>query len=196
MRNNHFKIFRVGLLVLSVLCLVTSVGIAQGFFHKRKQPAVSEDHFKKLKIERPKEKVPAPDFTLEDLNGRKVSLKGLKGKVIFLNFWAIWCPPCVQEMPTMEKLHKTFGQKGLTVLAINYREDAKEVKEFFSKHKLTFIALLDLDGKVSERFRAWGLPVTVIINKRGEIVGKVIGSRDWHSKEAKEFFAKLLAEKP
>ena len=195
MRNNHFKIFRVGLLVLSVMCLVTSVGIAQGFFHKRKQPAVSEDLFKKLNIERPKEKVPAPNFTLEDLNGRKVGLKGLKGKVIFLNFWATWCAPCVQEMPTMEKLHKTFGQKGLTVLAVNYREDAKEVKKFFSKYKLTFIALLDLDGKVSERYRTWGLPVTVIINKRGEIVAKVIGSRDWHSSDAKEFFRRLLAEK-
>lgn len=195
MRNNHFKIFRVGLLVLSVMCLVTSVGIAQGFFHKRKQPAISEDLFKKLNIERPKEKVPAPNFTLEDLNGRKVGLKGLKGKVIFLNFWATWCAPCVQEMPTMEKLHKTFGQKGLTVLAINYREGAKEVKEFFSKYKLTFIALLDLDGKVSERYRTWGLPVTVIINKRGEIVAKVIGSRDWHSPDAKEFFRRLLAEK-
>jgi len=195
MRNNHFKIFRVGLLVLSVMCLVTSVGIAQGFFHKRKQPAVSEDLFKKLNIEKPKEKVPAPNFTLEDLNGRKIRLKGLKGKVIFLNFWATWCPPCVQEMPTMEKLHKTFGQKGLTVLAVNYREDAKEVKKFFSKYKLTFIALLDLDGKVAERYRAWGLPVTVIINKRGEIVAKVIGSRDWHSPDAKEFFRRLLAEK-
>jgi len=195
MRSNHCKRALVGSLVLSVLCLVISVGIAQGFFHKRKQPAISEDLFKKLNIERPKEKVPAPNFTLEDLNGRKVGLKGLKGKVIFLNFWATWCAPCVQEMPTMEKLHKTFGQKGLTVLAVNYREDAKEVKKFFSKYKLTFIALLDLDGKVSERYRTWGLPVTVIINKRGEIVAKVIGSRDWHSPDAKEFFRRLLAEK-
>ncbi len=95
----------------------------------------------------------------------------------------------------MEKLHQELSRKGLTVLAINYREDAKEVKEFFSKHKLTFIALLDRDGKVSERYRAWGLPVTVIVNKRGEIVGKVIGSRDWYSSEAKEFFRRLLAEK-
>ena len=95
----------------------------------------------------------------------------------------------------MEKLHQELGQKGLAILAIDYRENAKEVKDFFSKHKLTFTALLDLDGKVAELYQAWGLPVTVIINKRGEIVGKVIGSRDWHSKEAKEFFAKLLAEK-
>ncbi len=196
MGNNQYKRAGLGLLAFSILYLTTFASITEGFFHKRKQPAVSEELFKNLKIERPSEKLPAPDFTLEDLNGRKVRLKGLKGKVIFLNFWATWCPPCVQEMPTMEKLHQTFGQKGLTVLAINYREDAKQVKKFFSKYKLTFIALLDLDGKVSERYRAWGLPVTVIINKRGEIVGKVIGSRDWHSKEAKEFFRRLLAEEP
>ena len=196
MRSNHCKRALVGSLVLSVLCLATPIGIAESFFHKRKPLAAGEDLFKKLKIEKPETKILAPDFTLDDPSGKQVSLRTLRGKVIFLNFWATWCPPCVQEMPTMEKLHKTFGQKGLTVLAINYREDAKEVKEFFSKYKLTFIALLDLDGKVSQRYQAWGLPVTVIINKRGEIVGKVIGSRDWHSKEAKEFFAKLLAEKP
>ena len=197
MRSNHWKRGLVGLLVFSFLYLAAFAGITEGFFHKREEPkATGEDLFKKLQIQRLSENVPAPDFTLTDLNGKRIRLKDLRGKVVFLNFWATWCPPCVQEMPTMEKLHKTFGQKGLTVLAINYREDAKEVKEFFSKYKLTFIALLDLDGKVSERYRTWGLPVTVIINKRGEIVGKVTGIRDWHSKEAKEFFAKLLEEKP
>jgi len=184
----------VGSLVLSVLCLATPIGIAESFFHKSKPLAAGEDLFKKLKIEKPETKILAPDFTLDDPSGKQVSLSALRGKVIFLNFWATWCPPCVQEMPTMEKLHQEMGPKGLIVLAINYQEKAKDVKKFLNRHKLTFTALLDFDAKVAESYQAWGLPMTVIVNKRGEIVGKVRGSREWYSSEAKEFFEQLLAE--
>ena len=72
----------------------------------------------------------APDFTLEDPGGRQVSLKELKGKVVFLNFWATWCPPCIQEMPTMEKLHQEMEKAGLVILAIDFQESPEEVKEF------------------------------------------------------------------
>lgn len=194
MERTNPKTTRVGLLALPLLCVVALVSIAGAFFHKAKQPAGGKDLFKKLKIERPEQKTLAPDFTLDAPSGKQVSLSALRGKVIFLNFWATWCPPCVQEMPTMEKLHQELGPKGLVVLAINYQEDAKHVKEFFSQNKLTFTALLDHEGKVSRHYQTWGLPMTVIVDKRGEIVGKVSGSRDWHSSEAKEFFEQLLAE--
>jgi peroxiredoxin len=194
MEISPYKQARLGLLLFLVLCLVAFVSIAESFFHKSKPHAAGEDLFKKLKIERPETKILAPDFTLDDPSGKQVSLSTLRGKVIFLNFWATWCPPCVQEMPTMEKLHQELGPKGLMVLAIDYREDAKDVKEFFKRHKLTFTALLDFDAKVAESYQAWGLPMTVIVNKRGEIVGKVRGSREWYSKEAIEFFEQLLAE--
>ncbi len=194
MEISPYKHARLGLLLFLVLCLVAFVSIAESFFHKSKPHAAGEDLFKKLKIERPETKILAPDFTLDDPSGKQVSLSALRGKVIFLNFWATWCPPCVQEMPTMEKLHQELGPKGLMVLAIDYREDAKDVKEFFKRHKLTFTALLDFDAKVAESYQAWGLPMTVIVNKRGEIVGKVRGSREWYSSEAKEFFEQLLAE--
>jgi thiol-disulfide isomerase/thioredoxin len=196
MRNKHYQKIFGGSWVLILLCLVAFPGITESFFHKPNQPAVSKDLFKKLKIERPSERLPAPDFTLADLNKKQITLSGLKGKVVFLNFWATWCAPCVQEMPTMERLHQELGPKGLVVLAVNYQEDAKDVKEFFSKHKLTFTALLDFDANVAESYRTWGLPMTVIVNKRGELVGKAAGPRDWHSKEAREFFEQLLAEQP
>lgn len=95
----------------------------------------------------------------------------------------------------MEELHKEFGSQGLVILAINYREGAEEIKAFYKQHGLTFPALLDIEGKVLDLYKAWSLPTTYLINKNGEIVGKVIGYRDWHSEEARAFFFELLDAK-
>jgi peroxiredoxin len=175
------------------LALVNS---AEGFFHKKKERApVDESYFKKLGIEKPEKVIRAPDFTLEDLSGKQISLKSLRGKVVFLNFWATWCIPCRQEMPTMEKLHREFKEQGLQVVAINIREGKKEARKFFDELGLTFTALLDKDGKVSEEYGAWSIPLSYFINRKGEFVGKVTGYREWNSQEVKAFFRDLLAEK-
>ncbi|HWP60857.1 MAG TPA: redoxin domain-containing protein [Candidatus Acidoferrales bacterium] len=147
-----------------------------------------------LRIERPEERIAAPDFVLQDPSGKAFRLKDLRGKVVLLNFWATWCPPCVQEMPTMEKLHLDLGEKGLVILAVNYQESPQQVRQFFAENRLTFTALLDPDGKVFGLYQAWGLPMSAIVNKRGELVGKVMGYRDWHTPEARDFFRALLAE--
>jgi cytochrome c biogenesis protein CcmG, thiol:disulfide interchange protein DsbE len=128
------------------------------------------------------------------LTEKRVTLKEQRGKVVFLNFWATWCPPCIQEMPTMEKLHQDFGKDGLVILAINFQETPEQVKEFFREHSLTFTALLDRSGKVFELYQAWALPMSGIVNKRGELVGKISGYRDWHGEEARQLFQQLLAE--
>jgi peroxiredoxin len=170
-------------------------GCEEAFFEKKKTPApAAETYTNKLRIETPAEPIPAPDFILEDLSGRRVSLEDFKGKVVFLNFWATWCPPCVLEMPSMEKLHNEFANEGLVMLALNFRESRDQVKAFVEEHKLTFTVLLDPAGSVSELYQVWGLPVTTIINRRREIVGKALGSREWYSKESREFFRELLAE--
>jgi peroxiredoxin len=123
----------------------------------------------------------APEFRLKDVNGKSFSLGDYRGKVVLLNFWATWCPSCKFEMPSMETLHKALGNKGLVVLTVNVRENADEVKAFSQEHRLRFPALLDEDGDVFERFNVWSLPTTFIIGKKGEILGKVIGYRDWGS---------------
>jgi len=194
MGSIHWKKTVVGFLVLLFLSLGTFAVISTGFFHKREQPPAAADLFKKLKIQRFSDKVPAPDFTLADLNGRRMRLEDLRGKVVFLNFWATWCPPCILEMPTMEKLHQEFGGKGLVILAVNFRENPEQVKAFLKQHQLTFTTLLDPKGKVFELYQAWSLPTTTIVNKKGQAVGKVIGYRDWHKPEMKEFFRRLLDE--
>lgn len=157
---------------------------------------IAETNAKKLGIERPERTTTAPDFALDDLMGKRVTLKQHRGKVVFLNFWATWCPPCIQEMPTMEKLHQDLAKDGLVLLAINFQETPNQVKAFFREHNLTFAALLDRDGKVFELYQAWGLPMSAIVNKRGELVGKVAGYRDWHGDEARQLFRGLLAEEP
>jgi len=186
-----------GVLLFTVLCFLAPVNSAEGFFHRKKAPApVAEDYLKKLGIEKPGKPILAPDFTLEDLSGKRVSLKNLRGKVVFLNFWATWCVPCRQEMPTMEKLHREFKGQGLEVVAINFREPKKDVQKFFDELGLSFTALLDRDGKVFEEYGAWSLPLSYFINRRGEFVGKTIGYRDWHRGEARAFFRELLDERP
>lgn len=95
----------------------------------------------------------------------------------------------------MEELHKDFANQGLVILAINYRERPGEIRAFFRERGLTFTTLLDREGKIFELYQAWSLPMSYLIGKNGEMVGKVIGYRDWHTKEAKAFFRQLLEEK-
>ena len=157
-------------------------------------PAVPQQSTNKLRLDIPKTPSAAPNFSLKDPAGKEVSIKDLRGKVVFLNFWATWCPPCVEEMPAMEKLHQELQKEGLVILAINFQERPERVKEFLTKHNLTFTALLDRDGKVAELYQAWALPVSVIINNRGEIVARAMGAKDWYSHESRQVFRKLLAE--
>ncbi|MFZ3072897.1 MAG: redoxin domain-containing protein [Thermodesulfobacteriota bacterium] len=134
----------------------------------------------------------APDFILEDINGKKVSLKDLKGKLVALNFWATWCPPCKEEMPSFSKLDSMLGKKGLSVVAINDYENKKKAVNFAKKNNYKFIVLIDESGKVSESYKASFLPTTFIIDQNGMAIGKAVGARDWASPVAIKIFEELL----
>ena len=122
----------------------------------------------------------APDFTLEDMQGNKVSLSDFKGKIVVVNFWATWCPPCIEEMPSMEKLHQKFKGEDFVLLAVNVEEDSRSIVErFLKKNPFTFPVLLDQDAVVQQLFGAYRFPETIIINRQGEIVTRVVGGRDW-----------------
>ena len=180
-----------------LLAALAFYSLKPDFFHKEQSPAVGvKDSTNKLRLELPKTPTAAPEFELKNPAGKQLSLRDLRGKVVFLNFWATWCPPCIEEMPAMERLHQELQKDGLVILAVNFQESAERVKEFFAKHNFTFTALLDRDGKVSELYQAWALPVSVIINKRGELAARAMGSKDWHSAEARQFFKQLLTEEP
>ncbi|MBI5892912.1 MAG: TlpA family protein disulfide reductase [Deltaproteobacteria bacterium] len=143
-------------------------------------------------IEQVNGKPPAKEFSLETMEGKKVSIGDFKGKVVFLNFWATWCPPCKFEMPAMENLYKRYKDKGLEIVAVNLQEGADTVKRFMQKNGYTFTALLDSNGDVSAVYNVSYLPITYIIDKNGKLVGKAIGAREWDSSSITNLVEELL----
>lgn len=136
--------------------------------------------------------IEAIDFTLKDLDNKRVSLRNYRGKIVMLNFWATWCTPCRLEMPSMEKLSRQFKDKGFVVLAVAAGEKAEGVTAFVKEYHITFPALLDTDQEVTEEYKVWALPTTYFINAEGKIIGRVNGSRDWSAKEATQYISSIL----
>jgi peroxiredoxin len=143
-------------------------------------------------------RIPSPvvpvDIDLKDLNGATIRFSDFKGKIVFLNFWTTWCPSCRYEMPSMENLYTKFKDKDFVVVAIDMQEPASSVKKFFKEYKLTFMALLDSDGKVADLFGIRSIPTTFILDKRGRIIGGAVGARKWDSKKSEALFEYLISQ--
>lgn len=140
-----------------------------------------------------REKKKAPEFSLDGLGGRRVELRNFKGKVIFLTFWATWCGPCKQELPLIEALHRQFKGKDFVVLTIAVDlEGAIPVEKFIAKHGYTFYVLVDSKNEILDRYRVEGIPMTFLIDKKGRILGKALGPRNWNSPEAISLFNQLI----
>jgi len=116
------------------------------------------------------------DFTLADLSGAKWTLRSLAGKVVLVNFWATWCPPCRKELPDLEALAERFGSRGLVVLAIS-DEEAEKVKPFVADHKLSYPVLLDSGRKVNDLFQVVGIPKSFVYDRGGKLAAKAIDMR-------------------
>jgi peroxiredoxin len=136
--------------------------------------------------------MPAPEFTLPDLDGKMVNLADYKGKVVLLNIWATWCPPCVEEMPSMEKLYQELKEEDFVLLAASVDASGNEVVAPFMKtHKLSFPALTDTQGKLQDLYQTTGVPESFIIDENGIIAEKVIGPRNWATPEVISYFRNL-----
>jgi len=136
----------------------------------------------------------APEFTLEDLNGNKISLSDLNGKVIFLNFWATWCGPCKAEIPHFIEAYKEYKDKGMEIIGISVdRTGAKSVIKFAEKYKINYpVAMYTLD--IIKDYRPGNaIPVTIIIGPNGKIRHKKVGYTE--KKYLKNWFLKLIEEK-
>jgi len=156
-----------------------------------------EDLFAKAGVQKIQEKIEAPDFTLKNLEGQDVSLKQLRGKLVFLNFWATWCGPCRIEKPTMEKLYHEFKDKGLVILAvsIDLGDSLQLVRSYYEKYKYSYGSLLDPENTVAKMYAVRGLPTTYLIDREGYIIGLAIGARLWDKEGARKLITNLL-EKP
>jgi peroxiredoxin len=137
--------------------------------------------------------LPAPDFTFPGLDGKMVSLSDYRGKVVLVNIWATWCPPCVEEMPSMEKLYKKFEGKDFEILAVSIDSlGLKVVAPFMKKYKLSFPALIDSEGTIRMLYWTTGVPESFIIDKDGILAEKIIGPLDWAHPSIQLFLNDLI----
>jgi cytochrome c biogenesis protein CcmG/thiol:disulfide interchange protein DsbE len=137
---------------------------------------------------------PLADFTLPDLQGRSVQLAALRGKVVFINVWATWCPPCVEEMPTIQQLYERLHSRGLEILAVSLDAlGVQVVAPFVQSRGLSFPTLLDPKNLVQRLYHTTGVPESFIVDKRGILVDKVVGPRDWVHPQLLAQFERLLA---
>lgn len=136
----------------------------------------------------------AADFTLPDLTGRPHRLSELHDKVVFLNLWATWCPPCRAEMPSMQALYRRMEGRDFAMLAVSQDVDGRAaVAPFAQELGLTFPILLDPEARLSPRYGVTGYPETFIIDRNGRVVNHVIGPAEWNSPEMVAYFERLLA---
>jgi peroxiredoxin len=160
------------------------------------RPAWAKDPlFRAMEVAHVGWETPAPEFSLATPEGKTTTLTQLQGRVVFLNFWATWCPPCRVEMPAMERLHKEFKDRGLAMVAVDIGESSKQVARFMKEFRLSFSALLDVDSAVSSRYRVQGIPTTFLIDRGGRVVGVARGARDWASLEGQALIRSLLDRK-
>lgn len=136
---------------------------------------------------------PLADFTLPDLRGQSRQLAALRGKVVFINVWATWCPPCIEEMPTIQRLHDRLQPRGLEILTVSLDALGPQVvTPFMQSHKLTFPVLLDPKSSVQRLYHTKGVPESFIVDKQGRLVEKIVGPRDWASPQMLALFERLL----
>jgi len=152
-------------------CCVFAVPLAA---HAADLPPLSHS----LTLQAPK---PAPALKLKDLDGRTHDLARLRGRVVLINFWATWCPPCRREMPSMERLSQALQGEAFSVLAVDVGEDADTIDAFTAQldTTLTFPVLLDTRSRALQAWKVAGLPTTFLVDRQGRIVASAIGGREF-----------------
>lgn len=144
----------------------------------------------------------APNFSATDLQGNPVALSDLRGEVVLLNIWATWCPPCLEEMPSMQRLHEAYGDRGLRIVAVSIDaplgvrdrggEVGGNVEAFARRMGLTFTIWHDPAGEIQRIYRTTGVPESFVIDRSGNIVKKVIGATEWDSEANRDLIRRLL----
>lgn len=154
--------------------------------------AVGQDPFRELSLIKPRRPTAAKDFVVPGLTSERLRLSDFGGKVRFVNFWATWCPPCKEEMPSMERLYRRYKEQGFTILAISIDADMSGVEPFIKSLKLTFPIGLDPTGAVSNDYAVRALPSSYLVDRSGNIVAVALGPRDWDSSAARAVIESLL----
>ena len=160
----------------------------------RTRPAAGSDPFEALGVRRLPQPVEPRDFSVATLDGGRLGLADLRGKAVLLNFWATWCPPCLTELPAMERLHRRHLAQGFTVLAVSLDTVGVPVVAAFVRERgLTFPIGLDPAWDVARTYGVRALPTTALLDRQGRTVGTAVGPREWDGPEGTAVVAALLA---
>lgn len=139
---------------------------------------------------------PAPELGAQDLAGKSRTLADYRGKVVLLNFWASWCPPCLREMPSMERLRQKMAGRPLAIVALDSAETRADVHAFLAKTQVGFPILLDPEGVNTQRWKVFALPTSFLLDASGRIRYVLTGPTEWDEGEALARIEALLAELP
>src|SRR5262249_22245254 len=121
----------------------------------------------------------APDFSITADNGRTITLSNFGGKLLVLNFWATWCPPCIEELPSLDGFQNHFAKSGVVVLGISIDKDEKAYHDFLAKAHVSFLTARDPDRKINTDYGTIKVPETYIIDRQGKVLRKIISNADW-----------------
>lgn len=121
----------------------------------------------------------APDFTITTDNGRNLSRSDFGGRLLVLNFWATWCPPCVEELPSLDRFQKELAASGVVVLAVSVDRDAAAYRRFLDRVRVSFLTARDPEARLSSRYGTFKYPETYLIDRRGRVREKIIGPAEW-----------------
>lgn len=173
---------------------VAGVGyfVAQGFLDSKVAEGQLAETLLRVEV---RDEAPKP-FELKGLDGKDISIAKLQGKVVFLNFWATWCPPCVEEMPSMHRLREKLADDDrFVMLAISADEDWAPVRKFFKGEPPPFSVLLDAGGDLAKKYGTEKFPETYVVVD-GKLVGYIVGPRDWDTWYAEAYLRSLLGPRP
>jgi len=134
----------------------------------------------------------APDFSITADNGRTITTSNFGGKLLVLNFWATWCPPCIEELPSLNAFQRQFANSGVVVLGISVDKDEKLYRDFLAKARVSFLTARDPDNKINAEYGTLKFPETYIIDARGKVVRKIISNTDWMSERMLKDVESLL----
>ncbi len=153
--------------------------------------AVEHDPYRLIPIP---EQPAATDFTLQDLDSTPYTLQALQGKVVLVNFWASWCPPCIEEMPSMNRIYQRYKGQGLEMLGINFQEEPEQITEFLKQVKVEFPVLFDQDGSVAHQWNVFSMPTSFLVDRQGRVRYSVSRSIHWDLPESISVLEQLLNE--
>lgn len=192
MKNSIIYIFLITLLISFGCKKVDSATIINNKTDQITKEQSKMELIDKLGGNTTKKPVKITDANFMSVNGKNSKLSDYKGKIIMLNLWATWCPPCRAEMPSMEKLHNNFKNKDFVIIAVSQGEDIETVKKFLNNNNYSFPLFIDKNNEIAHVYSTGSIPTTYLIDKEGYFIARFIGGRDWYSKESIDLINELL----